>query len=174
MKLIRLTQNQYAIIDDEDFERVSQYKWMARKDRYGFYAAKGLYKGKVNGKYKTNFTHMHRFLLKIEDPDMIVDHKNGDTLDNRKENLRIATKQQNNRNITKTKSNNTSGYRGVVERKDTAGTAKWRVRIGVNGKKKNVGQYSTAEDAARAYDVAALAYFGEFCGKLNFPEEKGT
>lgn len=172
MKLIPLTQGQFAIVDSDDFDTLSQYKWMARKDRYGFYAAKGLYKGKINGKYKVNFTHMHRFILRVDDPNLIVDHINGNTLDNRKENLRIANKKENSRNLTRIKSNNTSGYRGVMERKDCVGPNKWRARINVDGVKKTIGHYSTAQEAARAFDRAARTYFGEFSGKLNFPDEE--
>lgn len=95
--------------------------------------------------------------------DEMVDHKNRDPLDNRRENLRICTPQQNcfNRNMS---SRNVTGYKGVQA------VPPFKVTISVNGKRKSIGSYNTAEEAARAYDKVAKKYYGEFAS-LNFPDE---
>jgi hypothetical protein len=171
MKTIPLTQNKFALIDDEDFEKLSSMKWHARKIGNKFYAGSGKYLGKINGKYKTVNIHMHHFILGIEKIDcnkIQIDHKNGNGLDNRKENLRIATPSQNRRNLSILKRNNTSGYRGVTKRGD-AKKDSWRARIYLpNGKRKTIGHFKSAKQAALAFDKAARELYGEFCGKLNF------
>lgn len=94
----------------------------------------------------------------------VVDHINGITLDNRICNLRLATTSQNHMN-KRAKRNGTSPFKGVTRLVDTA---LWQAHIRVNGKQKNLGKYLRQEDAARAYDAAARAHFGEFA-RLNFP-----
>jgi hypothetical protein len=89
---------------------------------------------------------------------MDTDHKNRDTLDNRKSNLRICSHQLNHGNRTK-QSNNSSGYKGVLWHKQRS---KWWARIQIKGKQISLGCYRDKDDAARAYDYAALKYFGEF------------
>ncbi len=109
---------------------------------------------------------MHREILGLDHGDRRqVDHINGDGLDNRKENLRICDTSKNviNRSIGKI---NTSGYKGVNWRKKSK---KWVARIGFNNKRIYLGDFNNKEDAARAYDTAALKYYGEFA-KLNFPK----
>ena len=169
MKTIPLTQNKLAIVDDEDYEKLIVYKWQVRSDRdKNHYAQRGKYLGKIDGKYKTTTIQMSRSILGIEDSSIKIDHKNGNTLDNRKENLRIATSKENNTNLHGLKRNNTSGYRGVIKRKDGK-MILWRARISLpDGTKKSLGQYSTAEEAARVFDKAAKELYGNFCGKLNF------
>lgn len=92
-----------------------------------------------------------------------IDHKNGNGLDNRLKNLRIATESENSRNQNKRRTNK-SGFKGV-----SWGTRdnKWRSYITINGKFKSLGYYSSKEDAAKAYDKAAIKYFGEFA-KTNY------
>jgi len=92
-----------------------------------------------------------------------VDHINGNGLDNRRSNLRIATSQQNNRN-RKICNLNTSGFKGVRLDRN-----KWRADIRIDGKRKNLGRFVNPEAAAAAYDEAARKYFGEFA-TLNFPK----
>lgn len=168
MKIITLTHGKSTVVDDDDFTLLNAYEWQARKDRNNYYAQRGKYIGIIDGKSKSTTVQMSRFILGISDSRIKVDHKNGDTLDNRKENLRVATVRKNNTNLHNLKSNNTSGYRGVVKRKDTK-TNQWRARICLpDGTKKTLGQFPTAEDAAKAFDKAAKEMYGEFCGKLNF------
>lgn len=106
---------------------------------------------------------LHRAILPGH---VYIDHKNNNKLDNRLENLRPCTHQQNmgNRRINK---NNTSGYKGVTYSKIMKA---WRARIYVNKKELNLGYYPTVEAAARAYDFAALMHYKEFA-LLNFPVE---
>jgi hypothetical protein len=169
MKTIKLTQEKSTIVDDEDFERLSQMKWHAlyNKNNESFYAHHSVYR---KGKSPT-VVRMHRYVLGNIDSRLKVDHKNGNTLDNRKENLRICNTVENGRNRTKKNKLNTSGYRGVSKVKNS--TLKiWVAKLFINGKSKHVGSFETAEEAAKAFDKAAIENYGEFCGKLNFKETK--
>lgn len=154
-----------AIVDDEDFYRISAFKWYAHQSSASQFYARRDYR--INGvKYKV---YMHRFIMKVDEETIQVDHINGNRLDNRKENLRICSNQQNSRNKRVMRSDNTSGYRGVDYRKDPRYKNKWSARITLpSGKKKHLGQFPTAEAAARAFDRAAKEIYGEFCGNLNF------
>lgn len=106
MQTIKLTQNKVAIVDDEDFTYLNQWKWYARKDRHCFYAQR---KFKSGEKWKN--VMMHRFIIKPPN-DMFIDHINRNGLDNRKKNLRIVTHSQNHFN-EKIRTDNTSGHKGV-------------------------------------------------------------
>lgn len=106
---------------------------------------------------------LHRLIMGI--PDCFVDHKSRNTLDNRKENLRLCNNQQNcfNQGLS---TNNTSGYKGVTYRKDNK---LWRARITVNGKKKSLGNFDTKEEAAERYNQAAIKHHGEFASLNELP-----
>lgn len=148
-----------CLIDEDCVELLSPYKLV-------------IYARRSNG-YKTVVAVRDGMLVPIsrlimgEPAGLLVDHKNGDTLDNRRENLRLATRQQNRTN-TGIQQNNTSGYKGVYR----SGSL-WSASITVNYRKVSLGSYLDPEDAAKAYDVAALKYFGEFA-KTNFPLEELT
>jgi hypothetical protein len=160
MKEISLTQGMVAIVDDDDYEWLSQWKWYANRVRYTFYAARNIWK---NGKNIP--VRMHREILHLTPGDKnIVDHKNQNGLDNRKENLRIATPALNGCNCKMNKKN-TSGYRGV---RWEGRCKKWVAEIKVNGKLKYLGVYINSKDAAKAYDLAALKYRKENA-LLNLP-----
>lgn len=161
-KQIQLTKGKFALVDDEDYEWLNQWKWFSH-DGAGGYAAR-------NSKYvrgeKRKTILMHRQIMG-EPKELQVDHINRDRRDNRRENLRLVTAQQNKLNSCIQKSN-TSGYRGVAFWKRKA---KWRTMISHDNDRLFMGYYKTAEEAALAYDFAAIFLHGEFA-ELNFPEIK--
>lgn len=149
MKTIPLTQGKIALVDDEDYERVmSLGPWAAVNKDGQWYA----YANRRPGTLK-----MHRVIM---DPpaDRDVDHEDRDGLNNVRSNLRVATRTQNNGNAG-VRNDNTSGFKGVV-RDNSRGC--WKAQIGVKGKARFIGRFADPAEAAMAYDVAALAYFGEF------------
>ncbi len=170
MKEIPLTQNKIAVVDDEDYESLILMKWHAWFNKNGdsFYAHHSVYR---KGKSPT-VIRMHRHLMNVTNPKIHVDHINGNTLDNRKSNLRICQSYQNNTNMRGLRSDNTTGFRGVGEYFYRA-DKKWTATLSVKGNKIRLGYFDTPEDAARAFDKAARELYGEFCGKLNFEESKG-
>ena len=117
----------------------------------------------MSGERAVGHTFLHRLLCATEN---CVDHINGDSLDNRKSNLRAATLSQNQGN-RRLNDNSTSGYKGVNWHK---ASRKYRARITINGKEKYLGIYATAQQAALAYNKAALAAFGSFA-QLNSVDE---
>ena len=155
-KLIPLTRGKFAIVDDGDFEWLNRRKW-----RYdGRYAVRSIWK---NGKDKT--TYMHRIILNTP-PGLQSDHMSGDRLDNRRCNLRICTSSQHHANRRK-QPGYTSQYKGV---RWSAKWNKWRAQIYCGGKSLHLGGFDEEYAAARAYDIAAIRYFGEFA-RLNFARE---
>lgn len=149
MKRITLTRNQFTIVDDEDSERLNTHKWNAlwKPDIQSFYAVRSVY----GGNERQRIIRMHREIMSAPN-DLEVDHINHDTLDNRRENLRVCTNGQNqaNRRLGR---DNTSGYKGVSWHRDCG---KWVAQINFNGKRKHIGLFTTAIEAALAYDRAAI------------------
>lgn len=153
--IITLTAGQFALVDPADMKELSGYKWQARWARCtkSFYASRNL-PAPLEGTIL-----MHRQILGLKNLDPLrVDHINGDTLDNRRSNLRLATAMQNSRN-RKINSNNSSGLKGVHWHK---GHRKWGAKIGVNWKQIGLGYFDTKEAAYAAYCEAALRYYGQF------------
>lgn len=160
---IPLSQGKVALIDDEDAERVLAYKWTLgaahnRKGRTVYYARRSVW-----SKTKQRTVLLHRFIMNAPDG-VQVDHCNLDGLDNRRANLRLATNAQNHCNIPSQPER--LGLRGVERLRRNAG---YGARIKVNGELVRIGPFKTAEDAARAYDMMAKHYHGEFA-TLNFRE----
>ena len=112
MKKIKLTQGKYAIVDDDDYNLISMFKWCAAKNRHTFYAQRG---GIIDGKRKT--IKMHRLILSAKSSE-IVDHINHNGLDNRRENIRIVTHSENQWNRRKKKNKKSSKYIGVYKSGD--------------------------------------------------------
>ena len=152
-KRIELSQGKFALVDDEDFEHINQFKWYYAAG----YARRNL--RMKNGKRKIIF--MHRIIAKTPEG-MYCDHINGNTLDNRKSNLRNVTKNENNWNARK-KSKATSKYKGVSYfKRDRDLIGKWGARIQVNGKSIRLGYFSSEIEAALAYNKAAEKHFGKY------------
>jgi len=159
MKLIPLTQGQFAFVDDADFEELSRFKWCAAWSPYTrtYYAIRSSLM--VGGKRTT--IQMSRWILGLTDPKVRADHKDHNTLDNQRANLRPATHAQNSRNLSGANRNSKTGVRGVCP--DGSG---YRAHILVGGKKLNLGQFKTIPEASAAYAVANRHHFGEFGGGL--------
>ncbi len=153
MKQIPLTQGKVALVDDDIYEYLMQWKW------YAHFAKGKWYARRKGGKWLFQKTiRMHRVIMNVTDPKILVDHRNGDGLNNQSENLRICTYTQNSHNASK-HADNTSGYKGVSWHK---ATGKFQAQIRVNGEKLHLGLFSTAEEASDAYDEAAKKHHGEF------------
>ena len=156
MKTIDLTQRKVALVDDEDFELLSRWKWYALRDHatLSFYAVRH-----TKATEGQKMVHMHRVILGLEYGDKrLGDHINRDTLDNRRRNLRIATPAENCWNRGK-QSNNKSGFKGVCYYKRSA---KWVARIMCAGKVVTLGYFATPEEGHAAYCEAAKKFHGEF------------
>lgn len=110
-------------------------------------------------------TYLHRVLLDAP-ADVVVDHVNGNGLDNRRSNIRLCTTQENARNTRY--ATGISGLRGVALHKSSG---LWRALITVSGRQISLGYFHDKEEAARAYDAAAIERFGEFA-RLNYPVAK--
>jgi hypothetical protein len=156
---IYLGEGEWTILDQQDYYRLNHFKWFLTGRLYKFYAARTI---KVDG--RTRITRMHRDIMNPPD-NLLVDHQNSDGLDNRRQNLRLATKSQNGCNSRKRK-NTSSIYIGVHLRKKQG---RWEAEITHNSKKIWLGSFDNEIDAAKAHDLAAQKYHGEFA-RLNFSE----
>jgi hypothetical protein len=163
MRKIFLTRGKVALVDDEDFEWLSQWKWSVETHAKTFYALRSIYLGRENSKAKMTLVRMHRVIMGMP-VNKEVDHKDGDGLNNQRDNLRVCTHSQNLSNRGKDK-DNTSGYKGVWFDKNRG---KWSADLHFKGRTVHLGRFTSVIEAAKAYDKAALKYFGEFA-RLNFP-----
>jgi len=146
--IIPLPNGIYALVDEEDYERVSQYNWNCD--------GRGYVSNNTVGK-------LHRFIMNITDPKIKIDHKFHNKLDNRKSQLRICTHAENMRNTRSNKG--TSKYKGVNWFR---ASKKWCAEITYNRKNIKIGYFDNEKDAARAYDAKAKELHKEFA-HLNFP-----
>lgn len=167
MKSIPLTKGQYALVDDQDYAAISQYNWCL------------ITPGGPNGRrYAARFDkdnhviYMHRVIMQDQfTPEQnFCDHRDGNGLNNTRQNLRVCNRSQNQRNRgQQSRIGRTSAFKGVSRRKNG-----WLTRINTQpGVQTHIGIFGTEMDAAMAYDAAALVYHGEFA-KLNFPQGTGS
>lgn len=155
MRAIPLTQGKYALVDDEDYERVSQFKWTAKEATQGctWYAYR---------RARGRSIHLHRFILDAP-ANLHVDHKNHDGLDCRKNNMRLATPLQSTWN-RRQRSDSRMQFKGVVRMK-----GKYTPKVYVGEHQVYFGTYNNQEDAARVYDAVVTRLRGEFA-HTNFPD----
>ncbi len=151
-------EGKFAIVDAEDLRSLSRYRWCFSNG----YAMRGR---RVADPQGASLYALHQSVLRCP-PGTVVDHINRVRVDNRKQNLRCATKAQNAAN-SGMKSNNTSGYRGVFWDKRRR---KWSARIWSEGKLKWLGDFVNPEDAARTYDAVFVRLHGVFA-QTNFHDE---
>jgi hypothetical protein len=146
-----LTKNRVAVIDAEDIALVAGYNWCARQKTRTVYAVRTDYSGE-----KQSTVALHSHILPPRDG-YVVDHIDGDGLNNRRSNLRYATVAENRRNSRAAKRNK-SGFKGVR----ASPTGRWWAAITWDGKRQHLGTFDTAEEAAEAYRDAAKRLHGEF------------
>lgn len=178
MKLIPLSKGMFAMVDDEDFEYLSQFKWQAKVKKRTTYAERNIYLGKIDGKYRNSTISIHVELMERHTPGLKgirrlqkleVDHIDHNGLNCQKLNLRVGKKENNQSNRNKTLSKTTSIYKGVslmkVDRPN-----KWRALINASNKTIQVGVFDSELNAAIAYNVAAFKHHGEFAqlNQLNY------
>lgn len=170
LNFITLTQGQVTVVDTEDAD-LAELRWYAQFNPTYSGGAFVARRTVTNGNGKRRVEYLHRVILaRVLGHELAtgesVDHANGNPLDNRRENLRLASRAENVRNQTR-RADNTSGFKGVTWHKQRQ---RWQSRISVDGKKHSLGLFDNAEEAARAYDVAARELHGEFA-RLNFTEK---
>jgi hypothetical protein len=152
MKEIKLTQGKIALVDDEDYDVLKKYKWSATKNGCCWYA-----RTSVGPRKNLCRLYMHRVILGINKSHLLVDHKDGDTLNNQRDNLRACTKAENNRN-KKPKIGKDSIYCGVRKNRKN-----WTGYIRTNLSKHQITKTFTREDdAAKWYNEKAREFYGEF------------
>lgn len=156
VKRIELSKGLNALVDDADYDLLNLFKWSASSGRNNYAVRRT-----VGDDGRQHTVYMHRVIMEAP-KGLEVDHINGNMLDNRRENLRLCSRSQNARNQKKHR-DNSCGFKGVYKRGNRFGA-----QLTIQAATFYLGTYSTAEEAARAYDEEAKARFGEFA-KVNFP-----
>lgn len=156
MKKIQLTKGYETIVDDEDYVWLSKWKWKAQVNKKGVYAVRTKTMRNNIPEYKC--IYMHREIMKTLSG-LVVDHINGNKLDNRKNNLRNCKQFENMAHRVKKQSNNTSGFHGVSF---NTKYNKWVAQLMFDGKHIWLGQFKNKQDAIKARKAGEDKYFGEF------------
>lgn len=160
MKEIKLTHGKFALVDDEDYDFLMQWKWHAHNPRENkWYAKRSIYF--AENKRKTTVI-MHRVIMKAR-KGQTIDHRFGEGFDNQKKNLRFCTAAQNNANRKSANKNSTSKYLGVFFDNRRR---KWVAAICSNYKKVRIGIFANEDDAAIAFNDVAIKIHGQFA-RLN-------
>lgn len=149
MKQIPLSQCKFALVDDEDYENLSKYKWCLAIRGNKYYAS-------CSSPELGRGSYMHRIILGLEKRSEICDHIDGNGLNNQRDNLRRCNSFQNGFNKSKYK-NNKSGFKGVIHQH-----GKWSARIRAGNKEIHIGCFDSPENAARAYNQKCIELHGEF------------
>lgn len=158
MAEIVLNNGMIVLVDDEDFAILSEMRWYAVPRRKGWIASE---------RSNDYFNTMHRFIMQPDD-DQMVDHRNANSLDNRRQNLRNCTVGQNNKNVSRHSDKQSSRFKGVFRASYTKLTGgRFYARIQTDGKLTHLGSFNTEVMAAIAYDKAAIEQHGDFA-KTNF------
>ena len=166
MREIALSGGYVTKVDDGDYEVLSRYHWNYQRAKNGskVYARTSIHVGGTGKQYKQRVVTMHRLIMGVVDAgrSVEVDHINGDSLDNRRDNLRVCTGTENKQNIRN--STNSSGYKGINVIRPSKRYRKggFAANIVVRGVRVYLGFFETAELAAMAYNAAAISYFGNF------------
>lgn len=149
------------MVDDHWYDELMKFKWYFHK---GYAIHKIRVPGETN---KWESIRAHRYIKGVTDPDILVDHRDGNKLNNTEDNLRVATKAQNNRNVKKTWTSS-SKYKGVTYQEGS--NKPWIAQIGYENKRVYLGAYHHEKEAAQIYNLAAKELYGEFA-ELNDMEE---
>lgn len=156
-KEISLTQGKSTLVSDDDYERIHHLKWTYNPHRAGYAMTR------IDGKT----VYMHRLILSAP-KGLEVDHIDGDSLNNQRNNLRLATRRENARNSRRHRTSNPlTNFKGVCRASGT----KWIAQLRVNDRTIKIGPFETDREAAIAYDNAARLHFGEFA-RTNFVKEE--
>ena len=163
-KEIPLTQGKVALVDDEDYEKISTYKWFTHNAKGKYYAGRKSSRitARLNGG-KRNTILMHRIIMDTPE-ELFCDHINGDTLDNRKSNLRNCLPSENSQNRG-AQNNNKLRLKNIHIENASRPYARYRVDITSHGRNVFRGRYDTLEEAIRARDEALKKHHGEFANK---------
>lgn len=157
MNHIPLSRGLFAVVDDEDYERLACFKWHASAQPGGLFRA-----ARDAPRPHRHKILMAREILGVSQDAVVVDHRNGDPLDNRRENLRVATVTENVRNSAGW-GRRSAPYKGIaMVKRDCRLARPWVAKICVNRRRIHLGYFATPEEAAAAYNRAATEHFGEF------------
>ena len=159
---IPLTHGRFTQVDEADALRLAGIKLYTLNNTIHRKMYAGVYQRSIS-----KMTLLHRWILGVTDRSVTVDHINGDSLDNRRSNLRLCSLSENlmNRKLAR---NNTTGFKGIYQKK---GASRWRAFISLNGKQRWIGYFASKEEAARAYDAKAIELYGPYA-RLNFPRSE--